>query len=54
MEVPIIRLDCNIISSAFVNGVEAYTLFVFDVDVEYEYNFRRNQKMLFICRIDLK
>jgi hypothetical protein len=34
MKVRIIRIDCNIISGAYMNGEEAHTLFEFDIDVE--------------------
>lgn len=34
MKVRIIRIDCNIISGAYMNGEEAHTLFEFDMDVE--------------------
>lgn len=34
MKVRIIRIDCNLISGAYMNGEEAHTLFEFDIDVE--------------------
>ena len=41
MKVRIIRVDCNITSGAYVNGVEAHTLFEFDVDVEPGYKLSK-------------
>lgn len=37
MKVRIIRVDCNIISGAYLNSAESHTLFEFDIDVEPGY-----------------
>lgn len=34
MKVRIIRVDCNIISGAYMNGEEVHTLYEFDIDVK--------------------
>ena len=41
MKVRIIRIDCNIISGAYLNSTEIHTLFEFDIDVEPGYKIRK-------------
>lgn len=41
MNVRIIRVDCNIISGAYLNSSECHTLFEFDIDVEPGYKLSK-------------
>jgi hypothetical protein len=41
MKVRILRVDCNIISGAYMNGQEAHTLYEFDIDVEPGYKLSK-------------
>lgn len=41
MKVRIIRIDCNIISGAYLNSSECHTLFEFDIDVEPGYKITK-------------
>ena len=41
MKVRIIRVDCNIISGAYLNSLESHTLFEFDIDVEPGYKITK-------------
>jgi len=41
MKVRIIRIDCNIISGAYLNSTESHTLFEFDIDVEPGYKISK-------------
>lgn len=41
MKVRIIRVDCNIVSGAYLNSLESHTLFEFDIDVEPGYKITK-------------
>lgn len=41
MKVRIIRVDCNIISGAYLNSEQSHTLFEFDIDVEPGYKISK-------------
>ena len=41
MKVRMIRVDCNIISGAYLNTLKSHTLFEFDIDVEPGYKLTR-------------
>lgn len=41
MKVRMIRIDCNVISGAYLNAYESHTLFEFDIDVEPGYKLTR-------------
>lgn len=41
MKVRMIRVDCNIISGAYLNALKSHTLFEFDIDVEPGYKLTR-------------
>lgn len=41
MRVRIVRVDCNIVSGAYLNGEKVHTLFEFDIDVEPGYKLSK-------------
>jgi hypothetical protein len=41
MKVRLVRVDCNLVSGAYVNGKEMHTLFEFDIDVEPGYKLTK-------------
>lgn len=41
MKVRMIRVDCNVVSGAYLNAYESHTLFEFDIDVEPGYKLTR-------------
>lgn len=41
MKVRIVRVDCNIISGAYLNSAQSHTLFEFDIDVEPGYKISK-------------
>lgn len=41
MKVRLIRINCNLISGAYINGKEDHTLFEFDIDVEPGYKLTK-------------
>lgn len=44
MKVRIIRVDCNIVSGAYLNSEQVHTLFEFDIDVEPGYKLSKEPK----------
>lgn len=40
-KVRLVRIDCNIVSGAYLNGIEKHTLFEFDIDVEAGYKLTK-------------
>lgn len=44
MKVRMIRVDCNIISGAYLNSNESHTLFEFDIDVEPGYKLTKEPR----------
>lgn len=53
MKVRIIRVDCNIIYGAYLNGEKAHTLFEFDIDVEPGYKLSKEPQNIIYMPVRL-
>lgn len=53
MKVRIIRVDCNIVYGAYLNGEKAHTLFEFDIDVEPGYKLSKEPQNIIYMPVRL-